>query len=153
MYFWTTANYFEPCYSRDRIVQAKLIMILTIIDDAYGTLEELQSFTDALERWDTHATGDLPDYMKTLYSVILNLFGELNNYVSEEGRSYSVSITRDKLKEYVRACLVEAKWLNEGFVPSFNQRLSNAIITAGPAFILAASFLGMGARNCRDQRI
>ncbi|XP_031280832.1 probable terpene synthase 6 [Pistacia vera] len=147
MYFWTTANYFEPRYSRARIVQTKLMMILTITDDtydAYGTLEELQSFTDALERWDTHATGDLPDYMKTLYSVILNLFDELNNDVSEEGRSYSVSITKDKLKEYVRACLEEAKWFNEGFVPSFNQRLSNAIITAGTGFVIAASFVGMG---------
>ncbi|KAJ0105492.1 hypothetical protein Patl1_19309 [Pistacia atlantica] len=50
----------------------------------------------------------------------------------------------NRLKEYVRACLEEAKWFNEGFVPSFNQRLSNAIITVGTGFVIAASFVGMG---------
>lgn len=45
--------YFEPRYSRARIVGTKISMIMTVVDDAYdayGTLPEVTSFTDDLQR-------------------------------------------------------------------------------------------------------
>jgi hypothetical protein len=53
-YYWALGNFYEPEYSRCRIVLSKTIMLTSIIDDtydAYGTLDELQLFTDALERY------------------------------------------------------------------------------------------------------
>jgi (-)-germacrene D synthase len=54
-YFWILSVYFEPQYSRARIIMAKMLGLFSIIDDtydAYGTLEELQLFTDAIQRFD-----------------------------------------------------------------------------------------------------
>jgi (-)-germacrene D synthase len=47
------AVYFEPQYSAGRIFLAKLVMIMTVVDDiydAYGTIDELELFTNAIER-------------------------------------------------------------------------------------------------------
>ncbi|XP_031280828.1 probable terpene synthase 6 [Pistacia vera] len=147
IYFLSIADYFEPCFSMARIIYTKIIMILTVIDDTYdtyGTVEELQSFTDDLERWDSSALVDLPEYMQALYSAILNLYNELDEEMSKEGRSYSVSFTKDKLKELARAYLLEAQWFHEGFVPSFVERMENALVTGTCFYSIAALFVGMG---------
>ncbi|KAK4380968.1 Vetispiradiene synthase 1 [Sesamum angolense] len=51
-YFWTLGVYFEPQYSRARVMLAKTIAMISIIDDtydSYGTVDELAIFTDAIE--------------------------------------------------------------------------------------------------------
>lgn len=52
-YFWILGMYFEPKYSRARKMMAKVLKMSSIIDDtydAYGTLDELAPFTDAIQR-------------------------------------------------------------------------------------------------------
>lgn len=52
-FFCVVAVYFEPQYSFARKILTKVIAMTSIIDDiydAYGTLEELQIFTEAIER-------------------------------------------------------------------------------------------------------
>ena len=46
-------------------------------------------------RWDINCISELPEYMKPLFSALSNPFDELNNELAEEGRSYSVSFTKD----------------------------------------------------------
>ena len=46
--------YFEPQYSLGRKILTKVISMTSILDDiydAYGTLEELEPFTEAIERF------------------------------------------------------------------------------------------------------
>ncbi|KAJ4724622.1 Terpene synthase [Melia azedarach] len=146
IYFWSMAQHYKPCYSRARIIVTKITMMTMVIDDtydAYGLLDELQCFTDAIERWDIDALSQLPDYLKPLYRSLLNLFEELNNEVTEEGRSYSISFTKEMVKEVVRAYFVEAQWFREGFVPSFDERMSNALISACCVLLPAATFTGI----------
>lgn len=53
-YIWALGIYYEPKYSSARTIVAKIIAIITVIDDmydCYGTLEELQLFTKAIERF------------------------------------------------------------------------------------------------------
>lgn len=54
-YFWILGVYFEPQYAFARRTLTKVIAMTSIIDDiydVYGTLEELELFTDATERFD-----------------------------------------------------------------------------------------------------
>jgi (-)-germacrene D synthase len=51
--FWALGAYFEPKYSVARSILTKLVIIITCIDDtydAYGTTDELELFTKAIER-------------------------------------------------------------------------------------------------------
>lgn len=52
-YFWTIGMVYEPQYSNVRKELTKAFQLLTVIDDVYdvyGTFEELELFTDAVER-------------------------------------------------------------------------------------------------------
>ena len=54
-YFWILGAYFEPQYVRGRRILTKVISMLSILDDiydAYGTIEELELLTEAIERFD-----------------------------------------------------------------------------------------------------
>ncbi|KAL5834102.1 hypothetical protein ACOSQ3_017776 [Xanthoceras sorbifolium] len=146
-YFWIVAVYFQPCFARARIIFTKTVKFTSLIDDtydAYGTIEELRCFTDAIQRWDTSALDELPNYMKILYSALLNLFEEINSEVTKEGRSYGVSQTKEMLKEMVSAYHLEAEWFNQNYVPPFDEYLDNAIVSAGCYTLTAAAFVGMG---------
>lgn len=54
VYTWINSLYFEPRYTRWRIILTKMLVLMSILDDtfdAYGTPQELQRFTDALKRF------------------------------------------------------------------------------------------------------
>lgn len=53
-YLWSLGAYFEPQYSQARVKTAIAIIIFTMLDDTYdafGTMEELEIFTDAIEKY------------------------------------------------------------------------------------------------------
>ncbi|TXG67920.1 hypothetical protein EZV62_009195 [Acer yangbiense] len=146
-YFWAVMIYFEPYYSRARLMLTKITMLLTVVDDtndSYGTPEELQLLIDAIHRWDISALDDLPDYMKIVYSTLLNLFDEISNGLTEKERSYRVSYTKDKVKEMFTAYFVESQWSHQNYVPPFDEYYRNAFLTVGSFGYTTSSFLGMG---------
>lgn len=54
-YFWAVGVYYEPSLSRARIMMAKMLALLTVLDDIYdsfGTLEELNFFTSIIQRYE-----------------------------------------------------------------------------------------------------
>jgi hypothetical protein len=51
--FWALAIYFEPQYCQARKMMTKLVVTAAVIDDtydAYGTIDELELFTEAIEK-------------------------------------------------------------------------------------------------------
>ena len=52
-YFWILGAYFEPHYSFPREILTKTLAMTSIMDDIYdlyGTFDELELFTNAIER-------------------------------------------------------------------------------------------------------
>ncbi|KAF9667938.1 hypothetical protein SADUNF_Sadunf15G0075100 [Salix dunnii] len=56
----------------------------------HSTLEELELFTEAIDRWDTKSMDRLPDYMQICYEALLNVYSEIEEKVAKEGWSYRV---------------------------------------------------------------
>ncbi|KAM7486330.1 hypothetical protein LguiA_002339 [Lonicera macranthoides] len=57
-YFWILGVYFEPRYYLARRILTKVISFTSVIDDiydVYGTTEELNLFTDAIQRFNSLA--------------------------------------------------------------------------------------------------
>ncbi|KAL5737405.1 hypothetical protein ACOSP7_030166 [Xanthoceras sorbifolium] len=94
-------------------------------------------------KWDISALDDLPDYMKIIYSALLNIFDEIYNDLTEEERSYKFSYTKDTMKEMVKAYFAEAEWFYQNYVPPFNEYLRYSLISIGSFSYTAAKFLGM----------
>ncbi|PON41466.1 Squalene/phytoene synthase [Parasponia andersonii] len=75
-FLWTVGFTFEPQFTYGRRMTTKVNTLITVIDDiydVYGTLEELELFIDAVERWDLNAI----DYMKICFFVLHNSINEM----------------------------------------------------------------------------
>ncbi|KAI3435240.1 uncharacterized protein J3R85_006348 [Psidium guajava] len=87
-YFWALGVYFEPEYQVAREILTKGMCILSIIEGihfVYGTLEELELFTKAIERWDFDAKDGFPEYMQACSKIILDLYDEIGYEVIRQG--------------------------------------------------------------------
>nr|QNC49793.1 terpene synthase 12a [Leucophyllum frutescens] len=145
-FFWAMGAYHEPQYSRARIMLTKTIAMTSIIDDtydAYGTIEELDIFTEAIQRWNISEIHRLPEYIKPFYKAIFELYEQFEEELSKEGRSYATYFAIESLKEIVRSFHVEAKWFIEGYLPPFQEYLNNALITCTYSYHTTTSLLGI----------
>ncbi|KAL8521891.1 hypothetical protein ACS0TY_012154 [Phlomoides rotata] len=145
-YFWTLGVYFEPHYSRARIMLAKTIAMISVIDDtydSYGTVDELEIFTHAIERWDIKEIERLPDYMKICYTAILDLYNQYEEELRLQGRSFAVDYAKATMKEIIGSYNIEAKWFIEGYMPPFADYMANGFITSTYYLLGATSFMGM----------
>ncbi|KAF2287613.1 hypothetical protein GH714_001728 [Hevea brasiliensis] len=143
-FFQSAGVQFEPNFALSRILLTKCIQILALVDDtydSYGTLQELQCFTDALERGNS---DQLPaDYLKILYKAVLDFFEELGDDEGNEGRSYCINYTKERYKEVVRSYLVEAQWFYDGHLRPFNEYMHNALISSCFSLLPPVVFLGV----------
>ncbi|KAL4619348.1 hypothetical protein ACB092_06G072700 [Castanea dentata] len=146
-YFWIVAVYFEPRYSLARKILTKVISMTSILDDiydVYGTLEELEPFTEAIERWDISCIDQLPEYMQICYRALFDVFEAIENELAKKERSYRVSYGKDAMKRLVRAYFDEAKWFHQNYIPTMEEYMHVALKTSGYPMLTAISFLGMG---------
>ncbi|KAI7755338.1 hypothetical protein M8C21_029638 [Ambrosia artemisiifolia] len=47
-----------------------------------------------------------------------------------------------QVKEYTRSLFQEAKWLKEGYIPTLDEYMSNALISVAQALMIARSYVG-----------
>ncbi|RHN57914.1 putative lyase [Medicago truncatula] len=110
--FWALGIYFEPQYSTGRKIMSKLIAILAVVDDtydAYGTIGELELFTKAIERWDISCLNNLPDYMRFLYKVILDLYEEIEVETRKERKEYALTYYVKEVRVVFKLLIIEQK--------------------------------------------
>ncbi|KAM3744343.1 hypothetical protein ACB098_06G046000 [Castanea mollissima] len=146
-YFWTMSVYFEPQYSLARKILTKVITLTSVMDDiydAYGTLEELEPFTEAIERWDISNIDQLPDYMQIFYRALLGVFEAADEELAKQGRSYRVSYAKDAMKILARAYFDEAKWFFQKHIPTMEEYMNLTLRTSAYPMLTTVSFLGMG---------
>ncbi|KAL0437617.1 UNVERIFIED_CONTAM: Isoprene synthase, chloroplastic [Sesamum radiatum] len=65
----------EPQFSKGRVGLTKVVNLITVLDDiydVYGSPDELQQLTNAVDKWDVNAVNDLPDYMKLFFFALYN---------------------------------------------------------------------------------
>ncbi|XP_043694237.1 probable terpene synthase 9 isoform X1 [Telopea speciosissima] len=150
-FMWTVGIIYKPGFSKCRIGLTKLISILMVIDDiydVYGSLDELELFTNAVDRWDIKAVEELPNYMKSCYLALLN-FG--NGIIYDAQRDHVLNILPNVKKEWARLCrayMMEARWFYKGYTPGLEEYLGNAWISVGgPAAMVHAYFMQLQGRT------
>ncbi|KAI9377282.1 hypothetical protein POPTR_019G045300v4, partial [Populus trichocarpa] len=145
IYFWANAIHFEPQYAFSRMVVTKYTKFVSLLDDtydAYASFEEIQHFTNAIERCCMDAIDQLPaEYLKVLYRALLNLFSETESDMGK-ARTILCLILREGGK-LARGYRVEAQWADEGHVPTFDEYVRNGLTTSAYGVITAVSFVEM----------
>ncbi|KAM7490779.1 hypothetical protein LguiA_033700 [Lonicera macranthoides] len=146
-YFWILGVYFEPQYFLARRILTKVISLASVIDDiydVYGTIQELVLFTNAIQRWNINFANQLPKYMRHVYATLIDVYSEMEEELSKEGKSYCVDYAKQAMKQLVRAYFDEAKWYHEGYVPTMEEYMEVALVSAGYIMVATTSFVGMG---------
>ncbi|WVZ23759.1 hypothetical protein V8G54_002303 [Vigna mungo] len=146
-YIWSLACFADRTFSEERIELTKPISLIYIIDDifdVYGTLDELTLFTEAVCRWDITTVEQLPDYMKTCFSVLYNLTNEISSKVYQKHGWNPIHSLQNAWKSLCKAFLVEAKWFGSGKLPSAEEYLNNGTVSSGVQIMLVHTFFLLG---------
>ncbi|GAV89772.1 Terpene_synth domain-containing protein/Terpene_synth_C domain-containing protein [Cephalotus follicularis] len=138
---------FEPQHGSFRKWLTKVIILIAIIDDVYdvyGSLEELQCFTNAVDRWDAMETQRLPECMKNcfdaLYDTTMNTAHDIEK---EMGWNGVLPYLKKVWADFCKSLLVEARWYNKGYIPSLDEYTSNAWISSSGTVILVHAFFAL----------
>ncbi|PIA58430.1 hypothetical protein AQUCO_00500393v1 [Aquilegia coerulea] len=143
-FLWSVGIAYEPQYTRCREWLTKVMNFVLIIDDiydVYGSLEELELFTDAVERWDHKAMDKLPYYMKICFLALYNTTNDMAyDILKEQGWDILPYLTKS-WTNFIKAMLVEAKWFKTGYTPSLQEYLNNGwLSSSGSVFLVHAFF-------------
>ncbi|KAJ8460707.1 hypothetical protein OPV22_033633 [Ensete ventricosum] len=142
-YLWTVGWAFEPQFWSYREIQTKANCFITMIDDVYdvyGTLDELELFTDAVDRWDINAIDKFPEYMKMCFLAVFNLANDAAYGIMKEKNVDILPYLKRAWGDLCKTYLVEAKWYQLGHVPKLSDYLDNAWISISGHVSLTHAF-------------
>nr|Q2XSC5.1 RecName: Full=R-linalool synthase; Short=LaLINS [Lavandula angustifolia]ABB73045.1 linalool synthase [Lavandula angustifolia] len=147
-YFWAIPLFEPHQYGYQRKVATKIITLITSLDDVYdiyGTLDELQLFTNLFERWDNASIGRLPEYLQLFYFAIHNFVSEVAYDILKEKGFTSIVYLQRSWVDLLKGYLKEAKWYNSGYTPSLEEYFDNAFMTIGAPPVLSQAYFTLGS--------
>ncbi|KAK8559875.1 hypothetical protein V6N13_016608 [Hibiscus sabdariffa] len=151
---WTVGYMFEPQFGNIRRALTKLIALITSTDDVYdvyGTLDELELFTQAVDRWDINAMDLLPQYLKICFLALFNTINELAFDNLKENGFHTIPFLKKAWADLCKAQLLEAKWFHSGYIPTFNEYIDNAWVSiSGPVILSHACSLTLTTKDCLE---
>ncbi|XP_028771254.1 terpene synthase 10-like [Neltuma alba] len=143
-YVWTVAFAEESHFGYYRTVATKVNAFITTIDDIYdvhGELEELEIFTQVIDRWDINAIDFLPGYMKICFLALYNFVIQVAFDILKENGQNIIPHLKKVWADLCKSYLTEAKWLRNGHQPSLQEYLENAWISSSAPVILVHAFM------------
>ncbi|VVB12220.1 unnamed protein product [Arabis nemorensis] len=146
-HFFVISMYFEPQFSRVRIMLTKLYTVLTIVDDTfdrYASISEAVSLANSIERWAPDEDTDRqPNYLRFVFKFVLDVFKDFQGEMEPEGRSYSLKYTVEEFKRFVKSNLDLAKWAHVAHVPSFEDYMEVGEVEFGVYMVMAGTLMRM----------
>ncbi|KOM28948.1 hypothetical protein LR48_Vigan623s000500 [Vigna angularis] len=154
-YLWPISLSYEPEYSIARRIGSKLTGCISLLDDtyvAYGTIEELELLTQAIQRWDISSIQSLPDSMKVVFNAIIEVCDEVKLATIESKNSNTVvQCVKEAFGNLARVYLTEAKWSQEICIPTYQEYKDNGVISSTyPLMITSFILLAKSAQYVFD---
>ncbi|CAK9187057.1 unnamed protein product [Ilex paraguariensis] len=128
-FFGTVGKIYELRFSNCRIGLTQIIALITTIDDVYdvyGSLDELQLFTDAVKRWDANAVKSFSYYMKLCFLALYNTVNEMAYDTLKDKGINVIPILSKAWADLCQAFLLEAEWNYRKHTPTLEDYLENA---------------------------
>ncbi|CAL5435351.1 unnamed protein product [Camellia sinensis] len=148
-YLWSLGEAFEPKFQNFRSMETRINILATCVDDvydAYGTLDELQLFTNAIDRWDVNAVEQLPDYLKICFLGLFNTINEMAYVTLKEHGVHILRYLKNKWRDLCQCYMKEARWSHSGYMPTLEEYLDHAWTSSSiPTLLTHAYFLSTNA--------
>ncbi|CAI9087819.1 OLC1v1021994C1 [Oldenlandia corymbosa var. corymbosa] len=138
---------YEPQHGSLRKWLTKVIKLVLLIDDVYdiyGSLEHLECFTNAVDRWRYEEVRDLPECMQVCFSTLYNTTADIAVEIQKE-KGWNSVLPHFQIAwgEFCKSLLLEAKWDNTGYTPSLEEYLENAFISSSGPLVSLLIILGV----------
>ncbi|PWA72410.1 beta-myrcene synthase [Artemisia annua] len=144
-FLWTIGFNYLPQFSHGRRTLTKVNALITTIDDVYdvfGTLDEIEQFTDATNRWDINSIEELPDYMKICFLGFYNTINEITYNALTNKRFIILPYLKKAWGDLFKSFVVEANWYQSGHIPTLEEYLENGCISiSGPVILMHVHFI------------
>lgn len=145
-YTWAYVIYYESCFELPRIIIAKMMLLITILDDTYdthGTIEDCRKLNEAVQRWDESAISLLPEYLKKFYIELLRTFKNIEGEMPID-INYDISHLKKAIQNNVTGYLQEAEWSHKNHKPRFIDQVNLTSLTVGAPTVCVSMMAGMG---------
>ncbi|KAF6173925.1 hypothetical protein GIB67_039876 [Kingdonia uniflora] len=76
----------------------------------FTSVDELELFNDAFERWDNKQLHKLPYYIKICFLALFNVINEMANVILNEQVYEFLPYMKKSWANFTKAMLVKAKW-------------------------------------------
>ncbi|WJX25782.1 hypothetical protein P8452_14787 [Trifolium repens] len=142
-FVWNVGINYKPEFEYFRKVSTMVNAFITIIDDIYdvhGTLEELELFTETINRWDLNAMDPLPYYMKICYHALYNFVNEVSFEILKKTGFSITPYIKKAWTDLCKAYLIEAKWYHSGYTPTLEEYLENAWVSISGNVVLTHAY-------------
>ncbi|XP_021840973.2 probable terpene synthase 12 [Spinacia oleracea] len=142
-FFWSVGTASKPEHSSCREALTKVFNFITIIHDiydVYGTIDEVELFTNAIKRWDINAIDELPDYMKLTFLALYNTINEIGYQILKQKGVYCIPYLKKTWEDMCKAFLVEAKWSYKNQTPAFEEYINNGWVSVSGVVALTHAF-------------
>ncbi|KAL4310676.1 hypothetical protein GQ457_01G047560 [Hibiscus cannabinus] len=139
-FLWTVGYMSDPHFGNARRGSTKVNALITIIDDVYdvyGTLDELELFTQAVDRWDINAMELLPEYLKICFLALFNSINDIAFDNLKEHGFHTIPFLKNVWADLCKAYLLEAKWFHSGYIPTFKEYIDNAWVSISVPVMLS----------------
>ncbi|KAI6704862.1 hypothetical protein NL676_007824 [Syzygium grande] len=148
-YMWPMAILTDTGLSQERLLVTKPISFIYIIDDifdVYGTIDDLTSFTDVVNRWECTEKDNIPEYMRMCFHALDDITNEVSSVVYKNHGWNPLCSLRKTWASLLNAFLVEARWFASGHSPTTQDYLDNAIVSSGVHVLLVHLFFLLGEK-------
>ncbi|XP_020203436.1 isoprene synthase, chloroplastic [Cajanus cajan] len=143
-YFWAVGMIPDESQfpsSRNELMKDGLLII--VVDDAYdvyGTLDEMEIFTDAVVRWDVDAINSLPDKLKLSFLAVYNSINVMAYDIFKERGINCLPYLKKAWIDLCKAYIYEARCFHNKVIPPFKEFLDTALISVGGGVLLIHSY-------------
>ncbi|XP_015691402.2 tau-cadinol synthase-like [Oryza brachyantha] len=147
-YTWSYAVYHEEELSLARVIFAKIVLLIALLDDTYDvyaftSIEECRLLNAAFQGWDDSAASLVPEYLRKFYEITLRCFREFEDLVPSNQR-YLVAFSKTEFQKLSSYYLEGAEWAHRKHKPRFSEQVALATMTTATRPLAAGLMVGLG---------
>ncbi|KAF5952753.1 hypothetical protein HYC85_010697 [Camellia sinensis] len=139
-FLWTVGVDFKPQFGHRRRMATIVNALITTIDDVYdvyGTADELELYTNVVERLVVMCNGTTSNV-----DALFNSINEIAFYTLMEHGVHIIPYLHNMWADLCKCYLVEAQWYYSGYIPNSEEYMNNAWISiSAPVILTYAYFL------------
>nr|UNA06918.1 terpene synthase 3 [Jasminum sambac] len=153
-FLWSVGVASDTQHASVRKSLTKVIMFVLIIDDVYdiyGSMEELECFTRAVNRWEYAEVEQLPEAIRRCFWALQDTTYDIDLQIQQEkGWPSVLPYLTKRWADFCGALHVEAKWYQTGYTPRLWEYLSNGWISSSGPLLSLVVLLGLPGRDVAE---